>query len=117
MNKKYPSCVVCSARNAHVLAARSCLLLVCLLLAASFQSAHASLITTYYGDDDGFGVGATSGTMDPLVSNQNPGEEPLTDAQLISTAWEGVGAGCSPAECCSSRGSAICTSSIRAHLC
>lgn len=99
MNNRIPTSVVRSSRVEHVIPAWSCLLLACLLIAACFQSAHASLVTAYYGDDDGFGVGATSGTMDPLVSNQDPGEAPLTDAQLIATAWEGAGAGCSPTEC------------------
>ena len=62
-------------------------------------SAHASLISTYYGDDDGFGVGVTSGPMNPYVSNQGVGEAPLTDLRLIgSGTWSCSAAGgvCGP---------------------
>lgn len=47
--------------------------------------ASAATITTYYGDDDGFGVGATAGTMNPLVDNAEPGEAQFTDVRLIGT--------------------------------
>lgn len=46
--------------------------------------AHATLISTFYGDDDGFGIGVTSGFIgDPLISHQGPGEAPLTDQRLV----------------------------------
>ena len=44
--------------------------------------ANATAITSYYGDDDGFGVGATS-TVDPNVSHQGIGEAAYTDLRLI----------------------------------
>lgn len=64
-----------------------------------FNPAAAAVITTFYGDDDGFGVGVTSGTMNPTVSNQGPGEAPLTDFRLISTGFSGVCPGTVPPEC------------------
>ena len=42
----------------------------------------ASTITVFYGDADGFGIGATT-TLDPTFSNATVGEAPLTDVQLI----------------------------------
>ena len=40
--------------------------------------------TAFYGDDDGFGVGETEGTLsEPTVSHPSPGEAPLTDVRLI----------------------------------
>jgi hypothetical protein len=47
------------------------------------SSAQASVITTFYGDDDGFGIGATGGTIDPTVSHAGLGEAPFTDVRLI----------------------------------
>ena len=46
---------------------------------------HAAVITTFYGDDDGFGIGATSGGIDPVMSHQGPGEAPLTDRRLVGS--------------------------------
>jgi hypothetical protein len=50
----------------------------------------AGTFTAYYGDVDGFGVGATS-AIDALSSNAGPGEDPFTDMRLIgnSTAFLG----------------------------
>jgi len=59
-----------------------------LLLSLSALSAHAGLTTTYYGDDDGFGIGVTAGTINPTISNQGAGEAPLTDLRLIGNgSW------------------------------
>ena len=99
MNKSRISGAVHMRTTVHSMPVNSMLLLASLLVAAAFQSAHASLITTYYGDEDGFGVGVTSGLMDPFTSNQDPGEAPLTDAKLISSALLGQGAGCTATEC------------------
>jgi hypothetical protein len=46
--------------------------------------ARAGFVTTYYGDDDGFGIGATSGTLNPVSFNNSAGEAPYTDRRLIS---------------------------------
>jgi hypothetical protein len=54
--------------------------LACLVLGA--QPIRASTITGFYGDADGFGIGATT-TIDPLVSHASGGDAPLTDVQLI----------------------------------
>lgn len=63
-----------------------------LLLSLCALSAHADLTTTYYGDNDGFGVGATAGTINPNVSNQGVGEAPLTDLRLIGNGTWGCSA-------------------------
>jgi len=60
-------------------------LLIPLLLAFSF-SANATVISTFYGDDDGFGVGAID-TIDPNVSNNDVSDAPLTDSRLIGTGF------------------------------
>ena len=81
----------------HILPNRNFSLMACLVIAGTFQSAHASLITAYYGDDDGFGVGVTSGTMDPQTANATSGDAPLTDIPLISTALANLcNPGCGP---------------------
>ncbi|WP_321389310.1 PEP-CTERM sorting domain-containing protein [Emcibacter sp.] len=51
-----------------------------------FQSANASVVTTYYGDDDGFGISATSGTLNPYDAVQ-AGDAALTDIALISNFY------------------------------
>lgn len=48
--------------------------------------ATAGTITAYYGDDDGFGIGATTGTINATVSNAAVGEAAGTDTQLIGSA-------------------------------
>ena len=54
---------------------------------------HGQVTITYYGDDDGFGVGETSGNIsDVNTSHQGPGEAPLTDLRLISSSY-GISAG------------------------
>ncbi len=62
-------------------------LLIALLLTFVYGQASAVTITTFYGDDDGFGIGATSGTIDPTISNAGVGEAPLTDVRLIGTGY------------------------------
>jgi hypothetical protein len=52
-----------------------------------FQAAHATLISTYYGDDDGFGIGAFSGTLNPDISHQDAGEAAFTDMRLIADGF------------------------------
>ncbi|MGG7565124.1 hypothetical protein ACQ5SO_03040 [Rhodovulum sp. DZ06] len=49
-------------------------------------SAGAATITVYYGDDDGFGVGkfATGEVIDPLTSQADGSDAPLTDTRLIA---------------------------------
>ena len=47
--------------------------------------AAAATVSAYYGDDDGFGIGETSGIFsDPLFSHNTAGDAPLTDMSLIS---------------------------------
>jgi PEP-CTERM motif len=58
-------------------------LLASLLVA---RETGASTITVFYGDADGFGIGATT-TLDPTFSNATVGEAPLTDVQLIGDAF------------------------------
>jgi hypothetical protein len=51
--------------------------------------AQAASITTFYGDDDGFGVGQTTGTLtDPDTSHKKQrGEAPLTDQRLVGGSF------------------------------
>ncbi len=56
---------------------------ICLCVYLFAGTVNASVITTLYGDNDGFGVGITSGVMAPNSSNQGVGEAPLTDLRLI----------------------------------
>jgi hypothetical protein len=54
--------------------------------------AGAAIITTLYGDIDGFGVGQHSGTLtSPTTDNAGPGEAPLTDVRLIGIGFLGNG--------------------------
>lgn len=48
-------------------------------------TAQAALVTTFYGDNDGFGIGATSGTINPLFTRSTPTEAPGTDTALLGT--------------------------------
>jgi hypothetical protein len=69
---------------------RLCLLITacCFLLVSSASPLRAAVIIAYYGDDDGFGVGETSGNLtDPDTSHQGPGEAALTDMRLIGNAF------------------------------
>lgn len=50
-------------------------------------TAPAQAVTTLYGDDDGFGVGVSSGTMNPNVNNASFGEAAGTDVRLIGLAF------------------------------
>ena len=61
--------------------------LVCLAMAPGI--AQATIISTFYGDDDGFGVGATTvgSTIDETVSNAGGGEADGTDVRLIGTGF------------------------------
>ncbi len=55
-------------------------LLLGLVLASPMS---AATVTSFYGDDDGFGLGITSGALpDPSVANASPGEAPFTDVPL-----------------------------------
>jgi hypothetical protein len=58
-------------------------LFVALVLATP---AVAGTVTVFYGDDDGFGVGATT-FKDPLVDSAGVGEAPGTDVRLIGTGF------------------------------
>jgi hypothetical protein len=71
---------------------RLCLLIaaVCFLLVAVASPLRAGVIITYYGDDDGFGVGQASGDLtSPNTSNQGPGEAAFTDMRLIGNGYIG----------------------------
>jgi PEP-CTERM motif len=56
------------------------------VLACLTQPAVGATITTFYGDADGFGIGATSGVLNPGVSNASPGEAAGTDVRLIGNS-------------------------------
>ena len=49
-------------------------------------AAEAAVITTYYGDDDGFGLGKTgpTDTIDPVTSQADGTDAPFTDLRLIA---------------------------------
>jgi hypothetical protein len=50
--------------------------------------AQAASITTFYGDDDGFGVGQATGTLtNPGTSHKQRGEAPLTDQRLVGGSF------------------------------
>jgi hypothetical protein len=52
--------------------------------------AHAQVTVSFYGDDDGFGVGQTSGNLtDATTSHAGVGEAPFTDVQLIGVNFDG----------------------------
>ena len=57
------------------------------LAAACATTAGAATITTTYGDNDGFGIGATSGSIDPTVGHASAGEAALTDVRLIGSGY------------------------------
>lgn len=60
-------------------------LLVAALILAPLSS-HAASISAYYGDDDGFGLGITSGALSDAQVNGNnatAGEADFTDIRLI----------------------------------
>ena len=54
-------------------------------LALTGNTASAA-ISSLYGDNDGFGIGATSGTLDATFSN-NSGDAPFTDVRLIGNGF------------------------------
>lgn len=58
-----------------------------LLASLAMVPAAGHAQTAYYGDDDGFGIGATSGTLDPTVDNATVGDAALTDVRLIGTGF------------------------------
>jgi len=58
-------------------------ILTCLF---SIGVAHSAVISTLYGDQDGFGIGATT-TLNPAVNNATAGEAPGTDVRLIGTGF------------------------------
>ena len=62
---------------------KTLLMFLWVLLFVSSGFASAATISTFYGDDDGFGIGAYSGTINPTVNNAGIGEAPLTDVRLI----------------------------------
>jgi hypothetical protein len=61
-------------------------ILVALLLGAGQASATTSY-SALYGDNDGFGIGAYSGTLNPDVSHASGGEAPYTDVRLIGQGY------------------------------
>jgi hypothetical protein len=64
----------------------------CLALAATLLSlpADGATITLFYGDNDGFGVGATT-FKDPTVNSASGGEAAGTDIRLIGTCCAAPG--------------------------
>jgi len=65
---------------------RAVLGLVLFILTAS---ANAAAISTYYGDDDGFGIGLTSGSFpgDPITDNATASDPAGTDVRLIGIGF------------------------------
>jgi hypothetical protein len=68
---------------------KTLLMFLGVLLFVFSGSASAATITTFYGDDDGFGIGAYSGTIEPTNSNAGSGEAPFTDVPLIGDGYSG----------------------------
>ncbi|MFO1200600.1 MAG: hypothetical protein U1E86_26905 [Burkholderiaceae bacterium] len=67
------------------------LMLAGMLLALSaVDVSHGATVTALYGDDDGFGIGATT-TLIPNSSNAGVGEAPFTDVRLAGTVFAPVG--------------------------
>lgn len=64
-----------------------------LALVISASVSNAAALTSYYGDDDGFGIGATTGVLSILTfyDSTTPGEAPGTDIGLISDGYSGTG--------------------------
>ena len=64
----------------------------CLALAATLLSlpAAGATITLFYGDNDGFGIGATT-FKDPTVNSASGGEAAGTDVQRIGTCCSAPG--------------------------
>jgi len=64
----------------------------CLALAATLLSlpAAGANITLFYGDNDGFGVGATT-FKDPTINSASGGEAAGTDIRLIGTGFSAPG--------------------------
>jgi hypothetical protein len=56
------------------------------IFACMAQPALAATITTFYGDSDGFGIGATSGILNAATSNASLGEAAGTDVRLIGNS-------------------------------
>jgi hypothetical protein len=53
--------------------------------------AQAQITVSFYGDDDGFGVGETAGNLSaPNTSHAGGGEAPFTDIRLIGNAFSGT---------------------------
>ena len=50
-------------------------------------AAPAQAATVFYGDDDGFGIGVTSGALDPNLNNGSAGEAPGTDVRVIGLTY------------------------------
>lgn len=60
--------------------------LAALALLGTSPPAAAAVITAWYGDDDGFGIGATTGTINATVSRASIGEAAGTDVRRIGNA-------------------------------
>lgn len=64
--------------------------LLSLMLAAS--SVNAATFSIFYGDDDGFGIGQTSGNLaNSETSNNTASDAPGTDERLIGTGFAAPG--------------------------
>jgi hypothetical protein len=65
--------------------------MIAVALLALASTASAAVITGYYGDDDGFGIGATTGLLpggNPSgFQHASPGEAPFTDVALIGNGF------------------------------
>ncbi len=59
------------------------LFMVMILFTAVSAEVRGEIITRYYGDDDGFGIGATTALWLPHVGHASNGEAPFTDVPLI----------------------------------
>jgi hypothetical protein len=66
-------------------------LLIVVALLAVASGSNAAVITGYYGDDDGFGIGTTTGILpggNPAgFQHASPGEAPFTDVALIGNGF------------------------------
>ncbi len=64
-------------------------LVALLFFVGIFSVGSAQAVTTFYGDDDGFGIGLVAGSFpsDPNTGNAGVGEAPFTDVPLIAPTF------------------------------
>lgn len=58
-----------------------------LALAILASQSKGGVINTFYGDNDGFGIGATSGSIDPTASHAGAEDHGNTDTRLIGNGY------------------------------